>query len=274
MDLQVNALVHTYPSGVEAVRGVSFEVPTGESIAIIGQNGAGKTTLVKHFNGLLKPTQGAIRIGDWDTHGKSVAQLARRVGYVFQNPDDQLFKSSVMEELKFGPQNFGWSAARVREAVQRALDTMGLDDVASTHPYDLNPGQRKLVTIASILAMDTPILIFDEPTTGQDYRGVELVGQVIESLHREGKTIIVITHDIDFAAEHARRVLVMADGQVLLDGPARETLSQTEMLESTYVEPPQLMRLASKLGMQAKPLNLAEFIAARFPGDHDASAND
>lgn len=264
MDLQVNSLVHTYPSGVEAVRGVSFEVQSGESIAIIGQNGAGKTTLVKHFNGLLTPSQGEVRIGDWDTRERSVAQLASRVGYVFQNPDDQLFKSSVMEEIKFGPQNLGWSAARVREAAQRALETVGLTDSASVHPYDLNPGQRKLVTIASILAMDTPILIFDEPTTGQDYRGVELVGRIVEEALREGKTVVVITHDIDFAAEHTARVLVMAEGQVLLDGPARETLSQTEVLAKTYVEPPQLLRLAFELRMGEKPLTVEEFIAARF----------
>ncbi len=264
MDLQVNSLVHTYPSGVEAVRGVSFQVQSGESIAIIGQNGAGKTTLVKHFNGLLKPTQGEVRIGDWETRERTVAQLASRVGYVFQNPDDQLFKSSVMEELKFGPQNLGWSAPRVQEEAQRGLEMMGLADLASAHPYDLNPGQRKLVTIASILAMDTPILVFDEPTTAQDHLGVELVGRVVEDLHHEGKTVIVITHDIDFAAEHTARVLVMAEGQVLLDGSARETLAQTEVLAETYVEPPQLLRLAFGLEMQEKPLTVEEFITARF----------
>lgn len=265
MDIHVNSLSFTYPPGVSAVRDVSFEIKSGEAVAIIGQNGAGKTTLVKHFNGLLKPTQGEVRIGDWNTRDKTVAQLAGRVGYVFQNPDDQLFKTSVIEEIKFGPQNLGLDPALVQNQAQHALEKLGLTKVAENHPYDLNPGQRKLVTIASILAMDTPILVFDEPTTGQDHLGVELVGQVVDELLEDGKTVIAITHDIDFAAEHADRVIVMADGQVLLDGPARATLAQTEVLADTYVEPPQVLRLAMELGMGEKPLTVAEFLTARFP---------
>ena len=265
MDLQIRSLSYRYPSGVQAVNGVTFKIDSGESIAIVGQNGAGKTTLVKHLNGLLKPTQGEIRVGDWETRSKSVAQLAARVGYVFQNPDDQLFKSSVIEEVKFGLHNLGWDSAQVDTKAQDALDSLGISEFAREHPYDLTPGQRKLVTIASILAMDTPIVVFDEPTTGQDFLGVELVGRVVDGLREQGKTVIMISHDIDFVAEHAGRVLVMAEGRVLLDGPTREILAQADVLAETYVEPPQIMRLAYELAMVEQPLNVEEFIAARFP---------
>ncbi len=261
MDISVKSLSFTYPTGVLALKDVSLRITTGESIAIIGQNGAGKTTLVKHFNGLLKPSSGRVLVGDWDTCDHSVAELAAKVGYVFQNPDDQLFQSTVWSEIIFGPKNLGKTPEQISELANAALQAVGLSAFAQNHPYDLFASQRKMVALAAVHAMDTPVMILDEPTTGQDYSGTQRVGQVVESLKQQHKTVITISHDIDFCAEHFDRVIVMAQGSILIDGEAREVLSQTDILAQTYVEPPQLMRLAERLGMGTKPLTAEEFVA-------------
>jgi energy-coupling factor transport system ATP-binding protein len=259
LNLTLTSLSHTYPPGVVALRDVSLAIPAGEAVAVVGQNGAGKTTLVKHLNGLLRPSAGSVQVGDWDTRDHTTAQLAARVGYVFQNPDEQLFQQTVRAEVAFGPKNLGWEAERVEAGVEAALAAVRLQAEAVRHPYDLSPGGRKRVALASVLAMDTPIVVLDEPTTGQDYAGMELVGRLVDGLRGRGKTVITITHDMDFCAEHFGRVVALAEGQVLLDGPARDVLAQAERLARTYVEPPQLVRLAARLGMQGVPLNVEEF---------------
>lgn len=261
MDISVDLLSFTYPAGVLAIKDVSLQIASGESVAIVGQNGAGKTTLVKHFNGLLKPSSGKVQVGDLDTRDHSVAELAARVGYVFQNPDDQLFQSTVWSEVIFGPKNLGITEGQTSELANTALQAVGLSASAQKHPYDLLASQRKMVALAAVLAMDTPIVIMDEPTTGQDYSGTLRVGQVVEELKKQHKTVITIAHDIDFCAEHFERVVVMAQGRILIDGGAREVLSQTDILAQSYVEPPQLMRLAERLGMGTKPLTADEFVA-------------
>jgi energy-coupling factor transport system ATP-binding protein len=260
MDISVDTLSFTYPSGVLALNGISLRISTGESVAIIGQNGAGKTTLVKHFNGLLKPSFGSVRVGDWDTRGHSVAKLAAKVGYVFQNPDDQLFQPTVWSEIIFGPKNMGKSMEQISELANSALRAVELSASAQKHPYDLFASQRKMVALAAVLAMDTPIIILDEPTTGQDFSSTQRIGQIVETLIQQHKTVITITHDIDFCAEHFERVVVMAQGSVLIDGHTRDVLSQTDTLAQTFVEPPQLMRLAARLGMETRPLNAEEFV--------------
>jgi energy-coupling factor transport system ATP-binding protein len=262
MDIQIDSLSFTYPAGVQAVRDVSLSIASAQAVAIIGQNGAGKTTLVKHLNGLLLPTSGVVRVGEWDTRSRPVAKLAANVGYVFQNPDDQLFKPTVWAEVIFGPNNLGWTMDRIEKQAKEALDAVGYAEDLHRHPYDLSPTQRKSVAMAAVLAMNTPIVVLDEPTTGQDYVGTERIGQVVEELKRDGKTVITITHDIDFCAEHFERVVVMAQGRVLLDGPARQVLSQAQVLAQSYVEPPQMVRLASKLAMHEVPLTVDEFIAS------------
>jgi energy-coupling factor transport system ATP-binding protein len=269
MDIQISSLTFTYPAGVTAVRDVSLKISSGETVGIVGQNGAGKTTLVKHLNGLLLPTSGKISVGDWDTRDHPVPKLAARVGYVFQNPDDQLFKSTVWNEVIFGPKNLGWEMDRVQDRAREALAAVGFGRDFDRHPYDLSPTERKGVAIASVLAMDTPIVILDEPTTGQDYAGIERIGQIVDQLKKAGKTVITITHDIDFCAEHFERVVVMAQGRALLDGPAREVLSQADILAQSYVEPPQLIRLAARLDLGRPLLTVEEFVAA-LAGSPDA----
>lgn len=260
MDLQVDRLSFTYPSGVTALREVSLIVRAGEAVAIIGQNGAGKTSLAKHLNGLLKPTSGSVRVGDWDTRARSVAQLAARVGYVFQNPDDQLFQQTVLAEVMFGPRNLGRTAEQAKAQAEAALHSVGLRAEARRHPYDLSPSQRKRVALAAVLAMDTSIIVLDEPTTGQDYAGAELMGRVVDDLRARGKTVITISHDMDFCAEHFERVVVMAEGRILLDGPSRDVFAQSTTLAQTEVDPPQMARLAARLGMGAVPLLVEEFV--------------
>lgn len=262
MNIEISNLHFSYPTGVQALRGISLTIESGEQVAIVGQNGAGKTTLVKHLNGLLQPTSGSIRIGDWDTKEYSVAKLARRVGYVFQNPDEQLFSKNVGAEVAFGPRNLGMSVEQVRRRVNDALAMTKLSDKTETNPYDLSPTWRKMVALASVIAMDTPIIIFDEPTTGQDAANIARIANVIKTLCERGKTVITITHDIDFCAENFERVIAMSLGHILLDGSAKDVLGQEEILATTYVDPPQLTRLGKRLGFMETVRNQDEFLGA------------
>ncbi|MBV6402768.1 MAG: Cobalt import ATP-binding protein CbiO [Anaerolineales bacterium] len=261
MNIEIHNLTFSYPTGVQALRGLSLMIQSGEQVAIVGQNGAGKTTLVKHLNGLLQPTSGSVKIGDWDTREHSVAKMARRVGYVFQNPDEQLFSKNVGIEVAFGPKNLGMSGEQVQRRVKEALAMVELSDKTETNPYDLSATWRKMVALASVIAMDTDIVIFDEPTTGQDAANIARIANVIKILRERGKTIITITHDIDFCAENFERVIAMSQGHILLDGKANDALGQEDILATTYVDPPQLTRLGKRLGFQKTVRNEEEFLA-------------
>lgn len=262
MKIEIKDLHHTYPAGVKALDGVSLTIEPGEQVAIIGQNGAGKTTLVKHLNGLLQPTSGVVLIGDWDTTRYQVAKLASRVGYVFQNSDEQLFTKTVHQEISFGPKNLGYSGEKVSVLVEEAMALTELSAHQETNPYDLSTTWRKMVALASIIAMDTPIVILDEPTTGQDAANLARMAHVIASLRERGKTIIMITHDIDFCAENFQRVVALSQGKVLLDGPANEVLGMEDILAQTYVDPPQLTRLGLRLGLPETVCTQEEFLTA------------
>ncbi len=247
---------------MDALRGITLTIDAGEQVAIVGQNGAGKTTLVKHFNGLLQPTRGQVLIGDWNTREHSVAKLARRVGYVFQNPDEQLFSRNVGTEVAFGPRNLGYDSDQIERLVRDTLEMTELSDKTETNPYDLSATWRKMVALASIISMDTDIIIFDEPTTGQDAVNVARIANVIKTLRERGKTVITITHDIDFCAENFERVIALSQGKILLDGQAQEVLGQEEILATTYVDPPQLTRLGKRLGIKETVRNQDEFLNA------------
>jgi energy-coupling factor transport system ATP-binding protein len=197
-----------------------------------------------------------------DTTKYSVAKLASRVGYVFQNPDEQLFSKNVGSEVAFGPRNLLFSNEKVQALVKDALALTELADKTETNPYDLSATWRKMVAIASIISMDTDIVIFDEPTTGQDAPSVARIASVIAELRKRGKTVITITHDIDFCAENFERVIAMSEGKILLDGKTNDVLGQDEILTTTYVDPPQLTRLGKRLGFQETVRNQEEFLAA------------
>lgn len=261
MDIVVSDLVFTYPSGVTALNGVTITIPAGQRLAIVGQNGAGKTTLVRHFNGIFQPSVGEVRIGDWQTAGRDIAALAARVGYVFQNPDEQLFARNIRDEIAFGPKNLGVPVEEIADRVTRSLARSGLAGMEDTHPYHLSLSERKRVALASVLAMETPIVVLDEPTTGQDARGVALIGDVVAELHAEGRTVVAITHDMDFCAENFDRVLVMADGKVIADGDPEHAFARLDALAEAHVEPPQLERLRTGLGWKHPVSTVDEFVA-------------
>lgn len=262
MKIEISDLHFTYPSGVKALEGISLVIDPGEQVAIVGQNGAGKTTLVKHINGLLQPTSGQVVVGDWNTKEHSVAKLARRVGYVFQNPDEQLFSKNVGTEVAFGPKNLGYSGDQLQAFVRDALAMTELSDKTETNPYDLSATWRKMVALASVISMNTDIIVFDEPTTGQDAVNVKRIANVIKSLRERGRTVITITHDIDFCAENFERVIALSRGKILLDGKANDVLGQEDILATTYVDPPQLTRLGKRLMFTETVRNQEEFLKA------------
>ena len=228
--------------------------------AIIGQNGAGKTTLVKLLKGLLKPVSGSIYFHGEDISGKTVAMLAGNVGYVFQNPDDQIFKYNVMDEILFGPLNIGMDAERAKKEAERALKLTGLTGKEKENPYDLELYERKMTAIASVLAMDTDVLILDEPTISQDWKGRQIIGGIIRSLSERGKLVIAILHDMDFVAENFERVIIMAHGRVLADGTAKEVFAQEEALKKARLQKPYVMQLCEALGYEKSYLTVEELL--------------
>ena len=262
MDIRFTDVGYIYPSGVDAVRGVSLHVPSGERVAIVGQNGAGKTTLVRHLNGIFQPTTGTVDVGDWSTKGHTIAELSARVGYVFQNPDEQLFARRVIDDVAFGPKNLGFDPERAQAAVEAALEATGLSSEAETHPHHLSLSERKRVALAAVLAMETPVVVLDEPTTGQDERGVRLIASIVARLHAEGRTVIAITHDMDFCAENFERVVVMAQGEIQADGDPASVFALSAVLDKARVEAPQLARLADALGWAQRPLTIESFVDA------------
>jgi len=255
-ELAVTKLVHVYRDGaVRALDGVDLRIGTGERVALIGQNGSGKTTLVRHLNGLLRPTEGRVTIDGLDATEMTVAQLAARVGLVFQDPDRQVFSGTVRAEVEFGPRNLGRRGAELAAAVDGALEATGLAGEERTNPYDLGQSRRKLLALASVLAMHTPVLVLDEPTTGQDARGVERVRAVVAAATAEGRTVIAISHDMRFVAEAFDRVVVMRGGRVLLDGSPAEVFAagNGETLRSTFLEPPLAATVGGRLGLGSTP---------------------
>lgn len=272
VELAVERLVHVYVgSGVRALDGVDLRIAPGERVALIGQNGSGKTTLVRHLNGLLRPTAGRVLIDGTDAARLRVAELARRIGLVFQDPDRQIFAPSVRAEVEFGPRNLRRSGADLREAVAAALQAVGLSGDAKTNPYDLGASRRKLLALASVLAMNTPVLALDEPTTGQDKRGVERVRAVVAAVSAQGRTVIAISHDMSFVAEAFSRVVVMRSGRVILDGtPASVFAAESwAALRSTYLEPPLAAVVGDRLRLGSTPTDEA-LIAALRPSSRQA----
>ncbi|MEM2335001.1 MAG: ABC transporter ATP-binding protein [Candidatus Bathyarchaeia archaeon] len=250
-----------YPNGVEALRGVSLSISDGEFVAIMGQNGAGKTTLVKHFIGLLRPTRGRVLVDGVDTRNASVAELARKVGFVFQNPDHQLFSETVEEEIAFALRNFGFSEKTIKERVDWALNLLDLTRYRKTSPFMLSGGERKRVALASVLAWDPKILILDEPTIGQDAYQKERLRHFIIQLNQQGKTVIVVTHDIEFVAECEPRVILMANGRIIADGEAREVLTDPTLVKEASLMPPEITQVFIRLndfGFPRKVLGVYE----------------
>ena len=231
MKIELQALEHAYPGGDKALDGVDLTLDGNEPVAIIGQNGAGKTTLVKHFNGILRPTGGKVLIDGIDVNERSTAEWSRSVGYVFQNPDDQLFLESVRKEFEFGPRQIGMSDQGIAHRVDSIAELVGLTKKLDVHPFDLTPTEKKFCTIGAVIMMDPSVVIFDEPTCGQDASGNS-------------------------------RVIVMYHGRVLLDGQAREVFAQTDTLRRSFVTPPPVTRVAQGAGLKETVFSVPAFINA------------
>ncbi len=248
--IELRDVTFVHQNGVKALDGVSLKIDAGETVAIVGENGAGKTTLVKHVTGLLKPASGTVLVDGEDTTLTSTAKLSRKVGVAFQNPDHQLFSESVEEEMAFGLRNFGFPPDLVEQRVTWGLELFGLGEYRKSSPLVLSGGEKKRLTLACILAWDPQVLILDEPTVGQDAIQKEKLAGTIRMLSASGKTVIVVSHDIEFLWPIQPRVVVMKAGRILGDGPASQIMRVKEMLDSARVAQPQLVdfygRLASK----------------------------
>lgn len=266
--IRVEGLVHVYEGGTRAVDGVDLAIPAGQRVAIVGQNGSGKSTLVRHFNGLLRPTEGRVFVDGQETIGRRVAALAATVGLAFQDPDRQIFAGKVQAEVEFGPRNLGHRGAELRRLVEEALTATGLEGDAKTNPYDLGYSRRKLLALASILAMDTPVVVLDEPTTGQDARGIARVQAIVNVLAARGRTVVAISHDMRFVAESFERVVVMRAGMIVLDGAPAVVFAQDAWptLASTYLEPPLAARVGARLGLGGTPTETALIAAIAATG--------
>jgi energy-coupling factor transport system ATP-binding protein len=258
--IEAKDLYFRYPNGVEALKGISITIRDGEFIAIMGQNGAGKTTLVKHFNGLLKPTKGQVTVDETDVAKVSVATLSRNVGFVFQNPDHQLFCETTEEEISFALRNFGFKESVVENRVTWALNLLGLTQYRKTSPFMLSGGERKRVALASVLAWDPKILILDEPTIGQDYQQKEKLRQFIVQMKTQERTMVMVTHDVEFVAECNPRVLLMREGKIIGDGEARNILTNPGILNAASIVPPQIAQVFLELSQQLPKLELPKTV--------------
>jgi energy-coupling factor transport system ATP-binding protein len=262
--IRVRDLWYRYTEDIVALKGVTLDIDDGDFLAVIGQNGSGKTTLVKHFNGLHRPSSGRVHVGERDTQDLDVGELARTVGLVFQNPDHQIFCPTTREEVAFGPKNLGLRGQELDRRVEEALDCFGLVECADSPPAVLGFGTRRKISIASVYAMRPRVFVLDEPTTGLDWRGARDLMEIIQTMHEDGHTIILVTHDMKIVCEFAHRCLVLRDGRILVYDTTRTVFKHSEILKETQIEPPQITELAKKMascGMSDDVLTVPEFCA-------------
>src|SRR5919199_930947 len=246
--IEVEGLTFRYPNGVVALEGVDLNVRQGEFLAVLGQNGSGKTTLVKHFNGLLKPTEGSVQVGGEETVEQGIRRLGQWVGYVFQNPDHQIFSDTVFDEVAFGPRIREMGEEEVKERVLEALAAVGLQGRGDEDPFGLTKGERQRVAVASVLAVRPEVLVLDEPTTGLDYAEQRSMMDLVKNLNEAGSTIIVVTHTMWVVAEYAHRAVVVRDGKIALQGTVREVFAQEDELRDAALRPPHIVSLSNSMG--------------------------
>ena len=259
-DLVIKDVSFTYPGNFLAVDGINMEIKAGENVAIVGQNGAGKSTTVKMMNGLLKPTKGDVIVGDMNTKDYTTAQVSKYVGYVFQNPDDQIFHATVEEEVRFGPKYMKLGKEEEDRRVEFAMKLTGMDEFKDENPMNLPLSMRKFVTIAAVVAMDTDILIFDEPTAGQDIEGNKRLSEILKILHEMGKTVITISHDMEFVVENFERVIVMATKKIVREGTPAEIFWDLETLKHAMLHQPYVSRVCRELGIEGNVIHMDEAV--------------
>ncbi|MBB1094368.1 ABC transporter ATP-binding protein [Rhodopseudomonas palustris] len=262
MLIRVDDVSFAYCDSAAALQNISFQISAGERVALTGHNGSGKSTLVKHLNGLLKPSAGNIWIDDKDTTTTTTAQLARQVALLFQNPDDQICKRTVWDEVVFGPKNLGYPAKRIESLVEEALTLFALTPFKKKNPHDFGYSERKRIAMASIVAMDTPVVVFDEPTAGLDPYEISLLIATLKKLQSDNKTVIVISHDMDFVAENISRVVSLANGKKVFDDSVRDLFKKPALMTECGLRQPQVMQLSNACGLQGAALTPHECVAA------------
>jgi len=245
--IEFKDVTYVHPAGVTALNHVDLTIGSAETLAIVGENGAGKTTLVKHITGLLKPASGVVLVDGEDTRQKTTAELSRKVGVAFQNPDHQLFSENVEQEVSFALKNFGFSEELTKQRVDWSLNFFGLEEYRNSSPLTLSGGEKKRLTIACILSWDPGVVILDEPTVGQDAIQKERLTETIRMLKSTGKTVIIVSHDIEFLWPIQPRMVVMSRGKIIADGPASVLMLQRETLARARVSQPQLVELYQAL---------------------------
>lgn len=264
-DIRIKRLCFSYGAAEMVLKDITLNISQGETVALIGHNGSGKTSLVKHLNGLLKPHSGKVYIGGELTTSRTTSDLALQVALSFQNPDDQISKRKVRDEVAFGPKNLGYKREKVHQLVNASLALFDLLSVQDENPYDLGYSERKRVALASVIAMDTPVVVLDEPTAGLDSREMSLLQNTLAKLREEDKTAIVITHDMDFVAEQIPRVVGLSEGKLLFDGSTKDAFQNFDMLRSCNILPPQMVRL-SRFFRHAEPALTPELFVNDFLG--------
>ncbi|MCP4761223.1 MAG: ABC transporter ATP-binding protein, partial [archaeon] len=245
---------YIYQSGTLALKDINLGINKGELVAIMGKNGAGKTTLIRTFNGLIKPSKGNVIINGEKTSSKTIAELSKNVGIIFQNPMHQLFSNTIEDEIKFSLKNLELSEEDIQKRADAILETFNLKKYRKRSPLNLSGGETKKLAIAAIFCRDPDILVFDEPTLGQDAREITFFTNLIKKELDKGKTIIIVTHNIEFAMEHVPRTILMADGRIIADGPTRSVLNKEFLTKKTSLILPQITQFnqaMQKIGIQS-----------------------
>ena len=255
MAIELKDVWFSYPNGVEALRGISLTIREGEFVIVMGPNGAGKTTLVKTFNGLIKPTRGRVLVDGVDTKDATVAELSRKVGLVFQNPDHQLFCETVEEEIAFALRNFGFEEEEIRKRVDWALRAFGLEEYRDTSPLVLSGGEKKRVALASVLVWEPKYLVLDEPTLGQDYAQKERLRGLVRDLIGD-RAVVMVTHDVEFVADMRPRprIVLLSDGRLIADGRAEEILTDPECIDRARLVRPQVPEILRNIRSLGAPV--------------------
>ncbi|MFX0073248.1 MAG: energy-coupling factor ABC transporter ATP-binding protein [Candidatus Hermodarchaeota archaeon] len=243
----VNDVEYAYPNGAIALKNVNLKINKGELVGIMGKNGAGKTTLIRTFNGLIRPTNGSIYVNGENIKAKSIGQLSQNVGIIFQNPQHQVFSNTVEEEILYSLKSLNLSKKEIKENTEKILKKFNLEKYKERSPLNLSGGETKKLAVASIFCRNPEILVFDEPTLGQDAREIEFFINLIENEMKLGKTIVIITHNIEFAMEYLPRTILMADGKIIADGPTKMILTNEFLVDTTSLILPQISQFTKSL---------------------------
>jgi energy-coupling factor transport system ATP-binding protein len=261
MAIEIRNASFAYPNGFVAIDNISITINDGERVAIVGQNGAGKTTAVKMMNGLNKPSSGDVVIDGINTKEKTTAFVAKMVGYVFQNPDDQIFNRTVKLEIEYMPRYFKFPEKEIKERIDYAVELSGIEKYLDINPYDLPYPIRKFVAIAAVIASRPKYIILDEPTAGQDKHGIEILSKMIDRLQADGVTVITITHDMEFAVNNFNRIVAMAHKHIIADGTAKEVFWNEAVIADARIKKPQIGELAKQLSLDGNILFCDELVA-------------